>query len=153
MQLNLRRTQRAGGGLLSKSVTYVLEARIELTSEEKVLITSHQLDKQVVVNTDAVLKHLQSAAMGAVAGNVIGGLKNLKSVANAINLEVTLQSLEAGQQIECKSLGELVGMEAAICSACNRLYAYMNTVVALGGAETVINFGGYHADQVPTLEL
>jgi hypothetical protein len=61
MKLLLRRTQRAGGMLGSK-VLFALDARAELTPEEKSLVQKYTLGKLVVYDSETRKKHAAAAA-------------------------------------------------------------------------------------------
>ena len=75
MQLKLKRSQRSAG-MLGGKVMYMLDARAELTGEEKALVSKHGLGKQTVYDSEARKKRMESAGdhrlamLGAVAGLV-----------------------------------------------------------------------------------
>lgn len=73
MQLKLQRSQREGG-VVSKSVIFCLDARVEFTPAEQASITRYKLHKQVIYNSEAAQKHLASAGMSMATGNMIGSL-------------------------------------------------------------------------------
>lgn len=78
MQLKLQRSQREGG-VVSKSVIFCLDARVEFTPAEQASITRYKLHKQVIYNSEAAQKHLASAGMSMATGNMIGSLKGMAS--------------------------------------------------------------------------
>ncbi len=140
MQLKLQRSQR-DGGVMSKTVIFCIDARVEFTPAEQASITRYKLQKQVIYNSEASKKHLDSAA-GFQVGNSLGGnLRSLASVAMAaMNLNISIESLQRGQHVECKSLDELLGAEEAIMDACRNLRAYLDTAATFDGREVLIDF-------------
>lgn len=148
MQLKLKRTQRAAG-LMGGKVMFGLDARAELSAEERELVRKYSLGKLVVYDSEARKKHNESAyghfddaAGGGGAGR--GLWKNARGLASAammaLSLRVTVDSLVGGQHIECKELDELLGAEGAILNACKNLKAYLETAVTFDGREEVVEF-------------
>lgn len=140
MQLKIQRSQREGG-VMSKTVIFCIDARVEFTPAEQASITRYKLQKQVIYNSEASKKHLDSAA-GFQVGNSLGGnFRSLASVAMAaMNLNISIESLQRGQHVECKSLDELLGAEEAIMDACRNLRAYLDTAATFDGREVLIDF-------------
>lgn len=140
MQLKIQRSQREGG-VVSKTVIFCIDARVEFTPAEQASITRYKLQKQVIYNSEASRKHLDSAA-GFQSGNSLGGnLRSLASVAMAaMNLNISIESLQRGQHVECKSLDELLGAEEAIMDACRNLRGYLDTAATFDGREVLIDF-------------
>lgn len=140
MQLKIQRSQREGG-VVSKSVIFCLDARVEFTAAEQASITRYKLHKQVIYNSEASKRHLDSAA-GHQEGNTLGGnLRSLASVAMAaLNLNISIESLQRGQHVECKSMDELLGAEEAIMTACRNLKSYLETAATFDGREVLIDF-------------
>ena len=58
----------------------------------------------------------------------------------AMRLNVTINSLQQGQHIECKSLDELLGAEEAILEACKNLRTYLETAATFDGREVLVDF-------------
>lgn len=140
MQLKLQRSQREGG-VVSKSVIFCLDARVEFTPAEQASITRYKLHKQVIYNSEAAQKHLANAGMSMATGNMIGSLKGMASVAfAALNLNISIESLQRGQHVECKSMDELLGAEDAIMTACQNLRGYLDTAATFDGREVLIDF-------------
>jgi len=140
MQLKIQRSQREGG-VMSKTVIFCIDARVEFTPAEQASITRYKLQKQVIYNSEASKKHLDSAA-GFQSGNSLGGnLRSLASVAMAaMNLNISIESLQRGQHVECKSLDELLAAEQAIMDACQNLRGYLDTAATFDGREILIDF-------------
>jgi len=142
MQLKLTRSQREGG-VVSKSVIFCLDARIQLAPEEQTNVNRYKLGSQVIYNSEASKRHLdaQRAALGT--GTAGGIAKSFVSLAMAaLNLNITINGLQRGQHIECKSLDELLGAEEALMEACQNLRAYLDTAASFDGREVLVEFTG-----------
>lgn len=149
MQLKLKRTQRAAG-LMGGKVMFGLDARAELSAEERDLIRKYNLGKLVVYDSEERKKHTESAyghfdeAAGGAGGAARGFWKNARGIASAammaLSLRVTVDTLVSGHHIECKELDELLGAEGAILKACENLKAYLETALTFDGREEVIEF-------------
>ena len=142
MQLKLVRSQRESG-VISKSVIFCLDARVQLTAEEQASINKYKLGGQVIYNSEASKRHLD-AHQGALASGTAGGIaKSFVSLAMAaLNLNITINGLQNGQHIECKSLDELLAAEAALMEACTNLRAFLDTAATFDGREVLIDFNG-----------
>lgn len=139
MQLKLKRSQREGG-IVGKNVIFCLDARVEFTAREKANIQRYKLYKQVIYNSDASKKQLEKSA-GAMDGSMVGGIKSLAFTALAgMNLNISIEGLERGTHVECKSMDELLGAENAILTACNNLKEYLETADTFDGREVVIDY-------------
>jgi hypothetical protein len=150
MQLKLKRSQRAGG-MMGGKVLFGLDARAELTSDERSLVQKYSLGKIVVFDSEARKKHANNAygnfddAANTSAASAGRGLwKNARGIASAammaLSLRVTVDGLISGQHIECKELDELLGAEAAILDACKSLKTYLDTSQTFDGREEVVEF-------------
>jgi len=140
MQLKLRRSQR-DGGVISRTVIFCLDARVEFTGEEQRHITRYKLQNQVIYNSEASARHL-ARADAQRDGSIGGNLKSLASVAlAAMKLNISIASLQKGQHVECKSLDELLGAEEAIMTACENLRGYLDTAATFDGREVLFDFG------------
>lgn len=136
---------------MSKSVIFCLDARVEFTPAEQASITRYKLHKQVIYNSEAAQKHLASAGMSMATGNMIGSLKGMASVAfAALNLNISIESLQRGQHVECKSMDELLGAEDAIMTACQNLRGYLDTAATFDGREVLIDFNTAEPQVVAT---
>jgi hypothetical protein len=147
MQLKLRRSQRSGGMLASK-VIFSLDARTDLTPDEKDLVSKYGLGKLVVYDSEARKKsaeaaygHFDEAGSSSIGRSLWKNTRGLASAAMmALALRVTVDGLTAGQHIECKDLDELLGAEAAILNACKNLKGYLETAQTFDGREEVVEF-------------
>jgi hypothetical protein len=142
MQLKLQRSQRMGG-LTGKTAVFALDARIHLKNEERDSVQRYKLGGQVIYNSQASRRHLDAAKAAGSQGTTGGYVKSLASVAMAaMNLNITIDSLQRGQHIECKDLDELLSAEDELMDACNRLKSYLDTAATFDGREMIFEFNG-----------
>lgn len=121
-------------------VMFTLDARVDLTDEEKALIKKYGLAKEVIYNSEKSKRYL-GAAQGALAAGGGGFLKASIGLAMAaLSLNITIESLAKGHHIECKDLDELLATEQAIMEACRNIKVYLDTAVTFDGREVVIDF-------------
>ena len=147
MNLKLRRSQRSAG-MLSNKVLFALDARADLSAEERSLVDKYALGKLVVYDSEARKKyadathgHLAEAQTASAGRSLWKTTRGLASLAMAaLSLRVTIASLISGEHIECKDLDELMGAEAAITEACRNVKAYLETAVTFDGREEVVEF-------------
>lgn len=145
MELKLKRSQRQGG-MLGGKVFFAIDARADLTGEEKALVKKYALNKLSLYDSETRKKH--AAAMERNlddSGYGGGGFMKLaaglgRAAMAALSLRITIESLMDGQHIECKDLDEMLGAEAAIREACGILKAYLDTAETFDGREVVIEF-------------
>lgn len=147
MQLVLKRTQRSAG-MLGNKIVFGLDARADLSADEKQLVQKYGLSKMSIYDSEARKKHAEAASghfdegTRTTAGRSLW--KSARGIASAammaLSLRVTIESLMGGQHIECQSLDELLGAEAAIVEACKNLKAYVETALTFDGREEVIEF-------------
>jgi hypothetical protein len=147
MQLKLKRSQRAGG-MLGGKVIFGLDARADLTADERELVRKYGLGKLVVYDSEARKKanesaygHFDEATNSSVGRSLWKNARGIACAAMmALSLRVTVDSLVGGQHIECKELDELLGAEGAILDACKSLKAYLETALTFDGREEVVEF-------------
>ena len=149
MLLKLKRSQRSTG-LMGGKVAFALNARIELTSEEDALVRKYALGKTAVYDSEARKKHVDNldayVALSKMQGQARSHGRSLYSVGRglmsaamaAFSLHVTIDSLIKGQQVETKSLPELLGAEEAILEACRTTKAFLEAAATFDGSEQVI---------------
>jgi hypothetical protein len=142
MQLKLTRSQR-DGGIVSKTVLFCLDARVQLTSEEQASVSRYKLGGQLIYNSEASQRRVKAGEAAMADGKGSGNLKALAQFALArLHLNITVDSLQRGQHIECKSLEELLQAEEALMEACKNLRAYLDTAASFDGREVLIDFSG-----------
>ncbi len=147
MQLKLKRAQRAGG-IMGNKVVFILDARADLSNEEKDLVKKYALGPLVVYDSaarkkyaEAAVGHSDASRGASTAGSIYRLAMAYGSLAmSALSLRVTVDSLTRGQHIECKDLDELLGAEAAIIEACKSLKSYLEIAVTFDGREEVVEF-------------
>lgn len=136
MQLVLRRSQKTTG-MLSKSVSFCLDARAELTPEERSNVDKYKLGGLVVYNSAAAEAQLAKVAAGMAGGSMLKGAVGFAM--SKFTLIITVDSLTRGQHIECKDLDELLGAEEAIQSACQSIRRYIDIAQTFDGREIVFD--------------
>ena len=140
MQLSIRRSQR-DGGVFGNKVVFALDARIRTTAEEQALIKRYKLGKEVVYASEEARRH-DAARQNAAARGGLGGLAQAAMSAGmtALSLRCTIDSLAAGQHIECQNLPELLAAEDAIVQACTNAKSFLDAATAFDGTELVMDF-------------
>ena len=136
MQLVLRRSQKTTG-MLSKSVSFCLDARTELSPEERSNVDKYKLGGLVVYNSAAAEAQLAKVTAGLAGGSLLKGAVGLAM--SKFTLTITVDSLTRGQHIECKDLDELLGAEEAIQAACQSIRRYIDVAQTFDGREIVFD--------------
>ena len=132
MQLVIRRSQKTTG-MISKSVSFVLDARVDLSPDEASAVKKYALGSQVLYNS-ANSKHYLDKAQSS------GFMGSMASLAMAkMSLNISVDSLTKGQHIECKDLDELLGAEEAIHNACQSIRRYIDVAQTFDGREIVVD--------------
>ena len=147
MNLRLRRSQRSAG-MLGNKILFALDARADLSTEERSLVDKYALGKIVVYDSEARKKygesmqeHLAEAQNSGAGRSIWKTTRGLASLAMAtLSLRITVTSLLDGQHVECKDLDELLGAEAAITEGCKNLKTYLETALTFDGREEVVEF-------------
>jgi hypothetical protein len=141
VQLKIKRTQREGG-VVSKTMIFCIDAMVHFTPEEAASLKRYKLGNQVIYNSEASARLLDRSANAQGDGKSLAG--NFKSLALAalagMKLNISINSLAAGQHVECKSLDELIGAENAIMEACENLRMYLATAATFDGRELLFDF-------------
>lgn len=141
MKLLLRRAQRSAG-LMGGKVLFTLDARLAVTDEEAALIKKYGLGKLTIYSSETAQKHLGAAHANLGDGGVLGFAKGAVRIGlAALSLRCTIDSLTAGQHIECKEMEELLAAESAILEACNNAKAFLEVSKTFDGREQVIEIG------------
>ena len=158
MQLKIQRSQRQSG-VVSKAVMFCVDARVFLAAEEQANVQKYKLGSQVIYSSQAAKRHVEDAerrlrkadvdhevarefssghalarGMGHMAVGVLHGL------AARLALNITINSIQNGQHIECKDRDEVMEAEGALYDACKNLRAYLLTAATFDGREVVIDF-------------
>ncbi len=112
MQLVLKREQ-GSKGIMSKSVTFILSARADLSQEEKHNVEKYKLGALIIYNSEASQKHFQA---GQESRSALRGI--VRHAMAKMSLNVTVNGLMRGQQVTCSTLDEVLGAEEAMREAC-----------------------------------
>tara|TARA_R110002167_G_scaffold160436_3_gene356410 strand:- start:293 stop:736 length:444 start_codon:yes stop_codon:yes gene_type:complete len=138
MQLKIKRSQKSS---MMNKIIFVLDARVDLTQEERHLIDKYKLGKEVVFSSANAERHVNEGR-AALAAETVGGLgKGMVKLAMArLSLSITIDSLTKGHHLELKDLGELLGAEEAIMQGCQNVRGYLDVAATFDGRETVIDF-------------
>lgn len=139
MQLKLVRSQKSAG-MVSKSVMFCLDARADLTEEEKHLIDKYKLGKETIYDSVARQKRMAEAGASLAGGGLLRGA--VSAAMARLSLTVTVDSLCKGHHIEAKDLDELMGAEEALKVGCENLRAYLDIASTFDGREIVIDYDG-----------
>jgi len=138
MQLKVKRSQKTSG-LIGKTVVFCADIRAEYTADERANINKYSLGGEIIYNSRAAAEHLDRMER-QVDGSAKGLLKGLGSLVLAkMNLNITIASLQQGQHIECKDLGELLECEEAIMTACKNLKGFLEAAATFDGREIVVD--------------
>ena len=147
MQLKIQRSQRTGG-LTGSTVFFALDVRAEYSPEEQHNISRYKLGNQVIYNSRAARKHLDTvqSQMERTKSNkgtdVAAGLaRGVFSLAMAkMSLNISIASLGRGHHIECKDLEELLETEDTVRTACKNVTRYLEVAATFDGSEMVIEY-------------
>jgi hypothetical protein len=160
MHLLLRRSQRDDGWVWS-SMTFLLDARLDLDAEEQHLFEKYQLYGVAVYDSDARVQHAHSAMESYASseksadavplfpavdeihialGNAFASIWHLGAgithdIMSTLSLQISLGSLVGGQHIESQDLEELLSVAANIHSAVGYLANYLNVALTFDGRE------------------
>lgn len=139
MQLRLRRSQRASG--LRGNIIFCLDARAYLSPQQQDSIARYKLGGQVIYNSEAAKKHLEQSKADLSEGTAGGYLKSIARTAlAAMRLNITIDSLQRGHHIECKSLDELLSAEESLVDACKHMKEYLDVAATFDGREVLFDF-------------
>ena len=160
MHLLLRRSQRDDGWIWS-AMTFLLDARLDLSSEESELFDKYNLHGFVIYDSDGRVQHAYSAdeRFGAAAkpmtpipwepavadlatafGEIAAGLWNITAgtthvIASHLSLRITLGLLIDGQHFESEDLEEILTVEENIRQATEYLATYLDVALTFDGRE------------------
>lgn len=100
-----------------------LEARAELTSEEAENVKKHKMGKTMLYTNIA---DRGSGLLGVVTRAMKG-------------IEITVDDLVSGKQVDCKDIIEMIAVEEQVKEACKNFKTVLDTAAQFGG-EQVIEF-------------
>jgi len=124
MKLILRRNQKETG-ILSKTITFYLDVRAELTPEESTNITKYKLGDTVLYQRDSI-----------EGGSGLLGVAS-RLAYQAMNISITAGDLYRGKRIDCKDIVEMVAIEEQVREAAQNFKIILDTAAQFGGEEVV----------------
>lgn len=125
MKLLLRRDQKTGG-LISKSVTFTLDVRAELTPDEITNINKYKLGDAMLYERNPLIDK----------GSGLLGLAS-RAVHKALNLSISVNDLVNGKRVECKDIIEMIAVEDQIKEAAEMFKNVLNTAAGFGGEQVL----------------
>jgi hypothetical protein len=108
------------------TITFTLDARAELTPEEKDAVKKYKMGKTMLY---------QKMEMADRGSGLLGVASRLAF--KMINLTVSVDDLNDGKHIECKDIIEMRAVEEQIKEACQNFKAILETAAHFGGEEVV----------------
>ena len=139
MQLKIQRSQRQSG-VVSKAVVFCVDARIFLSAEEQANVQRYRLGNEIIYSSEAAKRHAQGAGGEHFTSTSSWARGIYHAAAARMALNITIDSLQRGQHIECKDLNEVRDAEDALKQACQNLKEYLQTAATFDGNEVVIDF-------------
>ena len=98
------------------------------------LVKEYGHGKEVIYNSEASRKHLDKAQSG-------GLFAAAKGVAMAkLSLNISIDSLTRGHEVECKSLDEVLAAEDAVKEACQNMKTYLEVAQSFNGQKETFEF-------------
>jgi hypothetical protein len=157
MQLKLKRSQRKS---LTGKIVFVLDARMEISAEERGRIDTYRLGDHVIYDSvarrkhdEARMAHLESTRdvpgwRESSSAQFLGIGKMFYKLARAgisgamagLSLRITVYGLISGVHVECKDMNELLGAKSAIVEAAENLRSYLDVAATFDGREEIIEF-------------
>jgi len=140
MKLLMSRSQKTGG-MINKAVTFCVDARAELSEDERDAVHKYNLGKQVIYNSQAAKENIEKGMSNLEKGSVGGLMKGVAGLAlHKFTLNVTIDSLTKGHHIEAQDLDEMLGAEDALRHSCENMKTYLETAATFDGREQVFEF-------------
>jgi hypothetical protein len=166
MHLLLRQSQRDDGWIWS-SMTFLLDARLDLDAEEQYLFGKYRLYDRVVYNSEAFIHHLDTADqyreaaaaphtnvpldapladhittatsdLAATAYNSFAALAH--NILGKMALQITLQSLVDGIRVESEDLEEILTVAQLMQRGVEFLATYLQVSVTFDGREELSEY-------------
>lgn len=127
MELLLSKSQKSG--MLSSTITFILNIKTKLTDEEMALVKKYKMGKEVVYEKLPV-----GAAIGNM-GSIAGALTAI--TAKALKLVFTVDDLVKGRTIECKDILDMIAAEQQIRDAADGFWGILQASKNFEGEEVV----------------
>ena len=133
MKLKIKRDQQSG---ITGKVTFILEARAELTDAEAANVKKYKFGKDILYSKEKI----PTAGLGdAITQGNLGITSGLTRtlLAKALNLTISINDLVKGKRIECKEITEMLGAEEQLKQACALLKNILENAATFGGEEII----------------
>lgn len=124
MKLLFRRDQRSA--LIGSKPVFVLDARTELSNEEREAIRRYKLG-------DTLLYEKKPLQQGSNEYTQLGQTLAWRFA----NLTITVNDLQNGRKVECKDILEMLGVEEQLKQAAQNFKAVLDAAAHFGGEEVV----------------
>jgi hypothetical protein len=110
MKLVLKREQDKG---LLGGISFVLTARVDLTSDEQDLVKKYKVHKESLLS------------------------KTISILGREISYDLKIGDLIEGQRFKCKDVTEILKTEENVKEACQNLKTYLEVMRSFGGEEVI----------------
>jgi len=100
---------------LMGGVSFELQARVELSSEEGELVRKYKADKEILMKKEV----------------------KIPFTGRALILNITIGSLLAGQMFKCNDIGEILEYEKNVKESCEAFKNYIEVMKNFGGEEVI----------------
>jgi hypothetical protein len=128
MKLTLRRSQ-ASTGILSKTVQFSLNAKVQLSDQEAADVKKYKMGSEIIYSKDRM-------GYNEHANDSAGGMaRNLAAIAAAIT--ITVDDLVRGKTINCKDILEMMAIVEQVKGACGNFKAMLEASAQFEGEETI----------------
>jgi hypothetical protein len=125
MKLLLRRDQKTGG-MLSKSVTFTLDVRAELSAAEVANIQKYKLGEAVLYERDTIVDR-GSGLLGVAS----------RALHKALNISISVNDLANGKRVECKDIIEMLAVEEQVKEAAEMFKNVLSAAAGFGGEQVL----------------
>lgn len=127
MELLLSKSQKSG--MLTSTITFVLNIRTKLTDEEQALVRKYKMGKEIVYEKLPVTETASNLGGFAGALTAITG--------KALRLIFTVDDLVTGRTIECKDILDMIAAEQQIRDAADAFWGILQASKNFEGEEVV----------------
>lgn len=128
MKLILRRSQ-ASKGMLTKTVQFSLEAKVQLTDIEAANVKKYRMGSEIIFSKDRM-------GYNEHANDSAGGMaRNLAAIAAAITISV--DDLVRGKNLNCKDILEMMAIVEQVKGACGNFKAMLDAAAQFDGEEVI----------------
>lgn len=125
MKLILSRNQKSSG-MLSKTITFYLDVRADLTQEERANIQKYKLGDSILYERSTITD----------PGSGLLGLAS-RVAFKAMNISISVGDLENGKRIDCKDILEMLAVEDQVKEAAHTFKNVLEAAARFGGEEVI----------------